>query len=401
MEILVKKDGREQGPFSMDQVQSMVNAGQLQKTDLAFHEGLSNWLPVAAVLAPRATPPPYRPKARTLPPPPGVTQPQQSQQHAEQPPKQKAQPNPFDLEKRAETTERTLAAGANVFYKSFTETVFPFREIIGDKPWNLVWVRLVLLFALGPCLIGFLRNAAYIEEKQANFLLGVYAAIAWGISLKMIIRPSGLRTALVAKTLVLPFFALLAVLVLVGKVNFLGQVWGATDSLFYGKLIGSNLLVALVHQAVIGSAFLFLCVKPNRIESPLQIIFLACLAGLSAGLAPAAIECFGKIWPWVSSGVSKGRFDDASVIQVVSWPIMHALWLGVMGYSIVISEKSSDKSKVIIVGGFILAALLNALFVAAHFSWIGLLVAALTIILFATHLRLLRAAGLNAGIPNA
>jgi len=40
MRIFLVKSGKEIGPFSEEQIQSMLNAGMIALTDSAWHEGL-------------------------------------------------------------------------------------------------------------------------------------------------------------------------------------------------------------------------------------------------------------------------------------------------------------------------------------------------------------------------
>lgn len=58
MQIYVAKAGQQTGPFSSDQIQSMLNSGMISTTDSAWHEGLSSWIPLHQVLN---IPPPIQP----------------------------------------------------------------------------------------------------------------------------------------------------------------------------------------------------------------------------------------------------------------------------------------------------------------------------------------------------
>ncbi|MBM3875356.1 MAG: DUF4339 domain-containing protein [Verrucomicrobia bacterium] len=57
MQFYVLRDGKYEGPLPKEKVEEMLNIGQLRSSDLAFREGLSNWMPVVAALAARSTPP--------------------------------------------------------------------------------------------------------------------------------------------------------------------------------------------------------------------------------------------------------------------------------------------------------------------------------------------------------
>ena len=59
MEIYVAKSDQQTGPFSEQQIESMLNSGMIVLTDLAWHAGLSDWVPLHQVLnvsAPMALP---------------------------------------------------------------------------------------------------------------------------------------------------------------------------------------------------------------------------------------------------------------------------------------------------------------------------------------------------------
>jgi hypothetical protein len=50
MNILVHKDGRQHGPFTVQEVHHQLNSGSLSHTDYAWHEGLSDWVPLRDIL---------------------------------------------------------------------------------------------------------------------------------------------------------------------------------------------------------------------------------------------------------------------------------------------------------------------------------------------------------------
>ncbi len=76
MEIHIARDGRQFGPFPQAEVQRMLDAGELRATDLAWTEGLPDWVPLAGI--PGIVPPislPLRPSASGAVPPPIVPAP--------------------------------------------------------------------------------------------------------------------------------------------------------------------------------------------------------------------------------------------------------------------------------------------------------------------------------------
>lgn len=50
MQIYIAKSGHQTGPFAEEQVNSMLTAGMVELADLAWHEGLPDWIPLHQVL---------------------------------------------------------------------------------------------------------------------------------------------------------------------------------------------------------------------------------------------------------------------------------------------------------------------------------------------------------------
>ena len=57
MQIFVNANGQQQGPYSPEEVQDALSRGSLSPDDLCWHEGLSQWQPIASVLASAQRPP--------------------------------------------------------------------------------------------------------------------------------------------------------------------------------------------------------------------------------------------------------------------------------------------------------------------------------------------------------
>jgi hypothetical protein len=50
VEIYIARDGQQTGPVSMEQLVTMAGQGTVSGSDLAWHEGLANWVPLSEVL---------------------------------------------------------------------------------------------------------------------------------------------------------------------------------------------------------------------------------------------------------------------------------------------------------------------------------------------------------------
>jgi membrane protein YdbS with pleckstrin-like domain len=75
MEFFIHHDGREIGPYSESEVRSRLISGAINSSDLAWHEGASDWAPLSSFAqftsAPRQIPPPlpFSDRAGSLTPP--------------------------------------------------------------------------------------------------------------------------------------------------------------------------------------------------------------------------------------------------------------------------------------------------------------------------------------------
>lgn len=64
MEIYVLKDGEQMGPFSKGTIATLISDGSVGDSDLAWHEGLSDWVPLSKILGNPKAPAAVKPVAR-------------------------------------------------------------------------------------------------------------------------------------------------------------------------------------------------------------------------------------------------------------------------------------------------------------------------------------------------
>ena len=91
MQIHITRGEESSGPYTLEQVQDYLAQGILLPDDLAWHEGLENWVPLTPLVAAAGTPqppaavpaPPQPPEATPAPPPPPAALPQPSVPGAE------------------------------------------------------------------------------------------------------------------------------------------------------------------------------------------------------------------------------------------------------------------------------------------------------------------------------
>ena len=72
MEIHITRDGQQFGPYTLDDVNAYLASGELDANDMAWHDGMADWLPlrsIEGIVAPRssALPPPPATRSSTNP----------------------------------------------------------------------------------------------------------------------------------------------------------------------------------------------------------------------------------------------------------------------------------------------------------------------------------------------
>ena len=67
MQIHVLRDGEKFGPYSEEEVRQYLNQGTLLPTDLAWHEGIDNWIALNELVSGRKSKTPPPPPSRQLP----------------------------------------------------------------------------------------------------------------------------------------------------------------------------------------------------------------------------------------------------------------------------------------------------------------------------------------------
>jgi len=58
MDLYITRNGQQLGPYSLDEANKKLRGGVIESSDLAWHVGLSEWVPLSEVPGIMATPPP-------------------------------------------------------------------------------------------------------------------------------------------------------------------------------------------------------------------------------------------------------------------------------------------------------------------------------------------------------
>ena len=72
------------------------------------------------------------------------------------------------------------------------ERVVPLAAWLGDRPWNLLWVRWLLFYAFFPLALGRFIGDEGIPIRNAAWAFGLYFAGVWLTVLSLAMRPQKL-----------------------------------------------------------------------------------------------------------------------------------------------------------------------------------------------------------------
>src|SRR5262249_11021273 len=120
---------------------------------------------------------------------------------------------------------------------------------------------------------------------------------------------------------------------------------------------------------------------------PLTFAYLGAVSGLAFGVAEAVSYSY-----LYAHGLEKGAlgFGDYIVVQflrLISLPLLHAMFSGIVGYFMGLAALYKSAPRALILIGLGLAALLHGTYDTFSGSWLGVAVAAVTLLIFVSYVR--------------
>ena len=272
-------------------------------------------------------------------------------------------------------------------------TVFPLAVWLRDKPWNMVWVRWFLIYALLPLGVTMFINQENDNIQFAAWFFGLYFAVLWLLVLYMSMRPGNIDKVLLAQIGIFTAFVgvfIVLVFQLVPPFNLLYR--DAFSGGFVMRTLGFVLGVGVLEEAVKALPVYLFAFRSREDLNPLQFSFCGVVSGLAFGVAEAVTYTYSYVNHLQSGDFGPGAYIIVQFLRLITLPLLHACWSGIMGYFIGLGYRYKGPQRSLIFFGLAITALLHGLYDSFAktrlFGAAGsIVIAAISLILFVSYVR--------------
>lgn len=271
------------------------------------------------------------------------------------------------------------------------DTILPLAVWMKDKPWNRLWVRWFLAYALMPLALVQVITDRTNNIAFGSWFFGLYFAILWLMVLYISMNPGKPDVRLLIQ--ISAFTAFVGVFIVMALQQFppFNVLYAGTqiegELGFLPRLLGFILGVGVVEEGTKALPVYLFAYKRDFHASPLMYSFIGAVSGLAFGVAEAVNYSY-----LYASGLIQGRFGlgaymIAQFLRLISLPLLHACWSAVMGYFIGLAHLHRGPARSLIAFGIGMAATLHGLYDTLSGSWLGIGMAALSLIVFVCYVR--------------
>lgn len=259
---------------------------------------------------------------------------------------------------------------ADIRSLEFSE-VFPLSAWLSDKPWNLVWVRWFAFFAFYPLMLQRLF-AEGITLTGAAWALGLYFAVMWGLILFILLRPPKLETGTTLGIMGFTAFIGVSLLLTCQQLPVIRNFYNATESAnLVGRAFGFVFGVGVLEEATKALPLWWCFIHKRKPTTPRESAFLGCMSGLAFGVAEAVSYSVMYAWGQETGQMGYGDYLAIEFLRLITLPLLHALWAGILGYFIGLAATLPRKQDALLIVGWVCVATLHGLYDTFSSGWIG------------------------------
>jgi RsiW-degrading membrane proteinase PrsW (M82 family) len=270
----------------------------------------------------------------------------------------------------------------------------PIRKIFDASLLRRRAVRWILLFGTLPLVFSWIARKASLNFSDILWLLLIYFCLFWALYFFSLVQPS--RENWTRGVLYAVFTATAggAVLFACHKLPIIRDFYAADIGAMgtMQQLLGFIFIVGVLEECCKALPLLVFGLRQNKIRGVRDGVFL----GLMSGFGFAAAEGVSYVLSATARAVNvdapfQAAAAEAQILtildRVVSGPLQHGTWAGIVGWFIgVAALRSSDSRLPVIAVGILLAAVMHGTFNTFSSTLFGLLLAAFGYMAFMAYL---------------
>lgn len=273
-------------------------------------------------------------------------------------------------------------------FKTFQfSSIVPYKEAFTSKLYGDNTVKLLLFFSLFPWTLRLLAGEAGLE--RIAWLLGIYYAAIWGIVLRNLIKPDEFSWSTTLKCIIFTAFVGIPLLLFAQRIppfsilySALYNNWGIIF-----QLIGFVFGVGVLEESCKALPVYLFLLREGKLNNPLTASFYGAMSGLGFAIAEGA-----NYSVMYALGVKVGKLGLSdyvlvNTIRLVSLPLFHAIWAGIVGYFLGLAAINPSRQSTIICIGIAISAVLHGCYNTFSDGLLGLGILAFSILLFVAYLR--------------
>ena len=271
--------------------------------------------------------------------------------------------------------------------------LFPIQDWMAERPWTLGWIQALAFLAFYPLLLGLLYDTVHPEDltsqlKSSAWALGLYFAVIWGAIFYRTIKPDRLEPQIVGSTFLFTAVIGITLIPFVKLLPPFAQLYAVTRSADVGlQLLGYVFGVGVVEECVKGLPLYFWFLIQKKPTTPREAAYAGVLSGLAFGVAEAVGYSIKYSNDQAAGQLTPGAFLIAQFIRIISLPLLHALWAGVVGYFIGLAARFPRKQTAIVMVGVAAMAAVHGTYDTFSDTWLALALCLLSLLLFIMYMR--------------
>lgn len=267
-------------------------------------------------------------------------------------------------------------------------SIVPYKDAFSANLYKDNKVKLMLFFSLFPWTLRLLARETGLESIA--WLLGIYYSAIWGIVLYHLIKPLYFAWGETIKCILFTAFVGIPLLLFVQSIPPFNLLYSALNINSLGvasQLVGFVFGVGILEESCKALPVYLFMVREGKINNPLTSAFYGAMSGLGFAIAEGANYSVMYAFGLQSGRLGLGDYVLVNTIRMVSLPLFHATWAGIVGYFLGLAAINPSRRGMIIAIGIAISAVLHGCYNTFSNNLLGFAILAFSILLFVAYLR--------------